>query len=88
VSIHHGCLPSYQEAPRRNPPPQATGKSGPRLSATSLGTRGVQMKSIDEVVDRATKRYLDIFSSHLQRTNGKNFYTADLVMFGLLNRNI
>jgi hypothetical protein len=46
------------------------------------------MKSIDEVVNQATKRYLDVFSTHLQRSEGKNLYAADLVMFGLVTRNI
>lgn len=46
------------------------------------------MKLIDEVVARATKRYLEAFSAHLQCAEGKNFYTTDLIMFGLVTRNI
>lgn len=43
---------------------------------------------IDVVSSNATKRYLEIFSTHLRSAEGKSFYTADLVLFGLLNRNI
>ena len=43
---------------------------------------------IDEIVDAATKRYLLILSIHLRSANGKNFYLTDLVIFGLINRNL
>lgn len=43
---------------------------------------------IEEIVETATRRYLAIFSDHLRSAEGKTFYTADLVMFGILNRNL
>lgn len=43
---------------------------------------------IEEIVEAATKRYLAIFSSHVRSAHSKQFYTADLVMFGILNRNL
>lgn len=44
--------------------------------------------SIEEVTVNATKRYLAILSAHLNSANGKSFYATDLVLFGLINRNL
>ena len=43
---------------------------------------------IDEVVAAATKRYLAILSDHLRSADGTRFYLTDLVIFGLINRNL
>lgn len=43
---------------------------------------------IERITDSATKRYLEIFSGHLRSAQGKQFYSADLIMFGILNRNL
>lgn len=46
------------------------------------------MPPIAEVVEKVTQRYLSIFRAHLTCANGTKFYTADLMMFAILNRNI
>ena len=46
------------------------------------------LSRIEEIADGATRRYLEIFSKHLRAAHRKHFYTADLVMFGILNRNL
>ncbi len=43
---------------------------------------------IELIADSATERYLGIFSDHLRSAQGKPFYSADLIMFGILNRNL
>lgn len=43
---------------------------------------------IDEVVAAATRRYLAILSAHLRLAEGTRFYLTDLVIFGLINRNL
>lgn len=41
-----------------------------------------------ELVADLRRRYLDVFSTHLQSANGKPFYASDLVVFGVLDRQI
>ncbi|HSJ80625.1 MAG TPA: hypothetical protein VK910_05360 [Thiobacillus sp.] len=43
---------------------------------------------IDEVVAATTKRYLAILSAHLRSADGTRFHLTDLVIFGLINRNL
>lgn len=43
---------------------------------------------VEELVAELRKRYLDVFSSHLDGTTGKSFYASDLVVFGVLDRQI
>jgi len=51
-------------------------------------SRNMLTLRIEEIVEEATKRYLAIFSGHLRSAEGKPLYAADLVMFGILNRNL
>jgi hypothetical protein len=44
--------------------------------------------AIEEIVNEATAKYLAIFHNHIGNANRKRFYPADLVAFGLLNRNL
>ena len=43
---------------------------------------------MNELVSEIRKRYLEVFSNHLSSTEVTDFYTADFVMFGLMDRNI
>lgn len=43
---------------------------------------------IDEVIGTATQRYLAILSAHFRLADGARFYHTDLVIFGLINRNL
>lgn len=43
---------------------------------------------MDELVAELRKGYLKAFSDHFERANGKPFYASDLIMFGLMDRNI
>jgi len=43
---------------------------------------------MDKIVQEIRKGYLKAFSEHLERADGTHFYTTDLFMFGLMDRNI
>lgn len=43
---------------------------------------------MEDLVAELRKGYLSAFSYHFERANGKPFYVADLIMFGLMDRNI
>lgn len=43
---------------------------------------------MEELVEKIRKRYLEVFSNHLGNAGGTPMYTADLVMFGILDRQI
>jgi hypothetical protein len=43
---------------------------------------------MDEIVQGNRKGYLKSFSDHFGKADGTPFYTTDLVMFGLMDRNI
>ena len=43
---------------------------------------------MESLVDEIRKRYLEVFRNHLGQADGTPFYTADLVMFGILDRQI
>ncbi len=43
---------------------------------------------MNELASEIRERYLEVFSNHLSSTEVTNFYTADLVMFALMDRNI
>ena len=43
---------------------------------------------MEELVDKIRKRYLDVFSNHFGNADETPMYTADLVMFGILDRQI
>lgn len=50
--------------------------------------RASQESRIDDIVEQATRRYLAIFANHIEAADGATFYSTDLIMFGLLNRNL
>lgn len=43
---------------------------------------------MDEIVEEIRKNYLKSFSDHFEKADGTPFYITDLVMFGLMDRNI
>lgn len=43
---------------------------------------------MEELVSSIRKRYLEVFSNHVGSADGTPMYTADLVMFGILDRQI
>ncbi len=43
---------------------------------------------MEEIVEKIRKRYLEVFSSHFGSADGTPMYTADLVMFGVMDRQI
>ena len=43
---------------------------------------------MDEIVQEIRKGYLKAFSEHFEKADGTPFYITDLVMFGLMDRNI
>lgn len=43
---------------------------------------------MEQLVADIRKHYLSAFSKHMRSADGTPFYTADLVMFGLMDRNI
>ena len=45
-------------------------------------------KGIEDLVAELRKEYLSAFSDYFESADGKPFYVTDLVMFGLIDRNI
>ena len=43
---------------------------------------------MDQKIDVIRKKYLELFSDHFETANGTPFYATDLVIFGLMDRNI
>lgn len=43
---------------------------------------------MEEIVKDVRERYLNVFSNHLRAADGVPMYTADLVMFGVMDRQI
>ena len=43
---------------------------------------------MDELISDLRSRYLSVFNSHLEGANGTPFYASDLVVFGVLDRQI
>lgn len=43
---------------------------------------------MEDLVEELRKGYLSAFSDHFESADGKPFYVADLIMFGLMDRNI
>jgi len=43
---------------------------------------------MEEIVAGIRKRYLKAFSDHFEKADGSPIYAADLIMFGLMDRNI
>ncbi|MGQ5490865.1 hypothetical protein ACUH78_18665 [Thauera sp. ZXT1-4] len=46
------------------------------------------IESMEDLVAELRKEYVSAFSGHFESAEGKPFYRADLIMFGLIDRNI
>jgi len=47
-----------------------------------------ELPSMDELISDLRSRYLNVFNSHLEGADGTPFYASDLVVFGVLDRQI
>lgn len=48
----------------------------------------MSVSDIETLVSELRKRYIKAFSNHFEQADGKPFYRTDLIMFGVMDRNI